>query len=84
MPMTTRARESFKAQINESEGSDYLFPSTSSDSRLPRLTTLKRSWTSTLKRAGVEHFALYELRNTFATRLSAGGVADHFVTQMLR
>jgi site-specific recombinase XerD len=27
---------------------------------------------------------LYELRHTFATRLSAGGVADHFVTQMLR
>jgi len=23
-------------------------------------------------------------RHTFATRLSAGGVADHFVTQMLR
>jgi site-specific recombinase XerD len=27
---------------------------------------------------------MYELRHTFATRLSAGGVADHFVTQMLR
>ena len=24
------------------------------------------------------------LRHTFATRLSAGGVADHFVTQVLR
>ena len=30
------------------------------------------------------HFPLYHLRHTFATRLSAGGVADHFVTQMLR
>ena len=30
------------------------------------------------------HFTLYELRHTFATRLSAGGVSDHFVTQMLR
>jgi len=30
------------------------------------------------------YFALYELRHTFATRLSAGGVADHMVTQMLR
>jgi integrase len=37
-----------------------------------------------LRRAGVAHFSLYELRHTFATRLSAGGVADHFVTQMLR
>ena len=37
-----------------------------------------------LRRAGVPHFSLYELRHTFATRLSAGGVSDHFVTQMLR
>jgi integrase len=26
----------------------------------------------------------YELRHTFATRLSAGGVADHMVMKMLR
>jgi hypothetical protein len=32
----------------------------------------------------VPYFSIYELRHTFATRLSAGGVADHFVTQMLR
>jgi integrase len=35
-------------------------------------------------KSGVPYFALYELRHTFATRLSAGGVADHMVTQMLR
>ena len=27
---------------------------------------------------------MYELRHTFATRLSAGGVADEWVTQLLR
>jgi hypothetical protein len=48
------------------------------------MTSLKRVWASTLKRAGIPHFPLYELRHTFATRPSAGGVADHFVTQMLR
>jgi site-specific recombinase XerD len=32
----------------------------------------------------VRYFAPYELRHTFPTRLSAGGVADHMVTQMLR
>ena len=37
-----------------------------------------------LPHAQVPYFALYELRHTFATRLSAGGVADHMVTQMLR
>ena len=44
----------------------------------------EESWASTLRRAGVPHFPIYHLRHTFATRLSAGGVADHFVTQMLR
>ena len=30
------------------------------------------------------YFRLYDLRSTHATRLSAGGVADEWVTQMLR
>jgi len=37
-----------------------------------------------LKRAGVPYFRLYDLRSTYATRLSAGGVADEWVIQMLR
>ena len=41
-------------------------------------------WRTTLRRAEVSYFSLYELRHTFATRLSAGGVADYFVTLMLR
>jgi integrase len=84
MPMSARAREAFEAQLRESEGSDYLFPSLTPNSRIPHLTTVQRAWAGTLRRAGVPHFTLYELRHTFATRLSAGGVADHFVTQMLR
>src|SRR5205814_8589876 len=34
--------------------------------------------------AGATYFTLCELRHAFATRLSAGGMADHMVTQMLR
>ena len=34
--------------------------------------------------AKVPYFRIYDLRSTFATRLSAGGVADEWVTQMLR
>ena len=30
------------------------------------------------------HFRIYDLRSNDATRLSAGGVADEWVTQMLR
>jgi integrase len=48
------------------------------------MTNLRKVWADTLKKAGVPYFAPYELRHTFATRLSAGGVADHMVTQMLR
>ena len=41
-------------------------------------------WRTTLRKAGVPYFRIYDLRSTFSTRLSAGGVADEWVTQMLR
>jgi integrase len=47
-------------------------------------TTLKTVWRKTLRRAKVAYFRIYDLRSTYATRLSAGGVADEWVTQMLR
>ena len=84
MPMTERAREAFASQMKQSGDSDYLFPSPKIDSNKPHITTVHKLWDRTLQRAGLPHFSLYELRHTFATRLSAGGVADHFVTQMLR
>ena len=45
---------------------------------------LKKTWSTTLEKAGVRYFPLYHLRHTFASRLSAGGVADRFVTLLLR
>jgi integrase len=84
MPMTELARQAFKAQIEDTPGAEYLFPVLGSRSSRPHQASLKKAWTYTLKRAGVPYFPLYHLRHTFATRLSAGGVADHFVTQMLR
>ena len=84
MPMTTLARDAFKAQVEATPGSDYLFPSPSMNATKPHILSLRTAWAATLRRAGVKYFSLYELRHTFATRLSAGGVADHFVTQLLR
>ena len=84
MPMTGRAREAFAAQMKQSGDSEYLFPSPRMGSSKPHITRVTKLWDRTLQRAGLPHFSLYELRHTFATRLSAGGVADHFVTQMLR
>src|SRR6202142_499103 len=59
-------------------------PSRASPPQFQSVTNLRKIWAATLKKAGVPYFAPYELRHTFATRLSAGGVADHMVTQMLR
>jgi integrase len=84
MPMTDLALAAFKAQLEDTPGSDYLFPSPIRTSTKPHITNLRKTWTATLRQAGVPYFPLYELRHTFATRLSAGGVADHFVSQMLR
>jgi integrase len=84
MPMTPDARDAFLRQIEETPGCEYLFPSPKRTSSKPYLTNLRKAWAVTLKKAGLPHFALYEVRHTFATRLSAGGVADHVVTQMLR
>jgi integrase len=59
-------------------------PSPITTGKKPHMTNLRKVWADTLRKAGVSYFAPYELRHTFATRLSAGGVADHMVTQMLR
>lgn len=84
MPMTEQAYAAFKEQMEESVDSDYLFPRRTNRGSKPYICSLKKVWRTTLCRAKVSYFSLYELRHTFATRLSAGGVADHFVTLMLR
>ena len=81
---TVLAYAAFKEQVQEGVGSEYLFPRLTDRGRRPYLCSVKKTWRKTLKRAGVPYFSLYELRHTFATRFSAGGVADHFVTLMLR
>jgi integrase len=84
MPLTNPAREAFRRQMEDTPGTEYLFPSPKVTGAKPYMTNLRKVWAATLKKAGVPYFAPYELRHTFATRLSAGGVADHMVTQMLR
>ena len=44
---------------------------------------VREAWARTLKKAGLEYFWIYNLRHTFANRLSAAGVADLFVAQMI-
>lgn len=44
---------------------------------------IRHSWEKALQNAGLEYFWIYNLRHTFASRLSASGVADLFVAQMI-
>ena len=82
--LTEPAFQAFAAQIRQTPSSEYLFPSTKLKAKRPYITKLKTAWKATLHRADVPYFPLYHLRHTFASRLSAGGVSYHFVTQMLR
>lgn len=60
----------------------YLFPSDANSAG--HQPTFKTAWAAALRRAKVPYFRIYDLRSTYATRLSAGGVADEWVTQLLR
>ena len=82
VPLTPLALEAFRDQMRLSPCSPYLFPSDKNPSGYQR--TLKTTWQAALRRAQVPHFRIYDLRSTYATRLSAGGVADEWVTQLLR
>jgi integrase len=82
VPLTDIAIEAFRNQIEVAGPGPWLFPS--DDNKTGHQTEFKRAWRTTLKRAGVVYFRLYDLRSTYATRLSAGGVADEWVTQLLR
>ena len=82
MPLTPIAVQSFQDQFRIAGTGLYLFPSDKNESG--HQTTLKTVWHKTLKRAKISYFRIYDLRSTYATRLSAGGVADEWVTQMLR
>ena len=80
--LTSIAIKAFKSQMAISGEGPFLFPSNRNPSG--HQTALKTVWQKTLRPAKVPHFRIYDLRSTYATRLSAGGVADEWVTDMLR
>ena len=82
VPLTPLAVQAFQDQVRIAGPGIYLFPSDKNQSG--HQTTLKTVWHKTLRRAKISYFRIYDLRSTYATRLSAGGVADEWVTQLLR
>jgi integrase len=78
IPLSDHACEVLKAWRKEQGAtSPFLFPSLVQPDR--PVSTVKTVWKATLKRARVPHFALYNLRHVFCTRLS--GVAPDAVVQ---
>ncbi len=63
------------------EFSPFVFPKVRTPDQ-PR-KDVRRGWEKTLEDAKVQRFVLYNLRHTFASRLSAAGVSDLFVAQMI-
>ena len=63
------------------EFSPFVFPSL----RTPAtpMKDIRASWAKALKDAGLDYFWIYNLRHTFASRLSAAGVSDLFVAQLI-
>ncbi len=82
VPLTDIAVAAFTKQLAISGPGEYLFPS--DENARGHQKTFKTAWHATLRRAKVPYFRIYDLRSTYATRLSAGGVADEWVTQLLR
>ncbi len=82
VPLSPLAIQAFISQMAITGEGPFLFPS--DRNRSGHQTTFKTVWHKTLRRASIPYFRIYDLRSTYATRLSAGGVADEWVTQMLR
>ena len=82
VPLTELAAAALRDQLEIAEDGPYLFPSDANPTG--HQVTLKTVWAATLRRAKIPYFRIYDLRSTYATRLSAGGVADEWVTQLLR
>ena len=83
VPMTTRCASELMRWGEQlgPEFSQYVF----ANPRRPQthLTDVRRAWPNTLKTAGIAFFWLYDLRHTFASRLTEAGVSPIFVAQIM-
>jgi integrase len=82
IPLTELCATAFREWSRLTSGiSPYVFFNPQNPS-MP-LKSVKKSWATALRLAGVPHFPIYNCRHTFATRLLAAGVSDGIVSQML-
>jgi integrase len=76
VPLTPLAITAFRDQPAIAGERPFLFPSDLNSTG--HQVALRTVWQKTLRRAKVPYFRIYDLRSTYATRLSAGGVADEW------
>ncbi len=83
VPLTTRCKTELLRwrKMLGPEFSPFVFPNMRASAR-PR-NDIRHAWEKALKDAGLDYFWIYNLRHTFASRLSAAGVSDLFVAQMI-
>jgi integrase len=83
VPLTIRCRTELMhwREMLGPEFSPYVFPNMRVPAR-PR-NDIRHGWAKALQDSGLDYFWIYNLRHTFASRLSAAGVSDLFVAQMI-
>ena len=83
VPMSNRCKAELMScqELLGAEFSEYVF----ANPQRPQthLKDVRRAWPKALKAAGLEFFWLYDLRHTFASRLTEAGVSPIFVAQIM-
>jgi integrase len=83
VPMSGRCSSALLNWKNRlgAEFSEYVF----ANPRQPgtHLASVRSAWPNALKAAGLDYFWLYDLRSTFASRLTEAGVSPLFVAQLM-
>lgn len=63
------------------EHSEWVFPSF--ENKRHKLQGGRKAWASALKNAGISYFPIYNLRHTFASRMTAVGVSPLTIAELL-
>lgn len=83
VPLSTRCKEEllrWRDRVGR-EYSPFVFPNMRTPTK--PMKDIRHAWKKALTDAGLEYFWAYNLRHSHASRLSAAGVSDLFVAQMI-
>jgi integrase len=83
VPMTPRCKAELSAWRNTRgpEFSEHVFANPSRPSK--HLTDVRVAWENAVKDAGLSAFWIYDLRHTFASRITEAGAPQIFVAQLM-